>query len=137
MNTEQQQQPISISPAYRWIENAHIFLWLIKDLCWSLEFKTGGVFMIIPTVTVAFYITWKSREVRSELFHNIAVCCWILANSTWMIGEFTDHEARPYAAALFALGLSVIVVYYALFFAKDRRAEKVYTLQTSSPASDQ
>lgn len=136
MNTESQQHPISISPTYRWIENAHIFLWLIKDLCWALEFKPGGVFMVIPTVTVAFYITWKSRKVRSELFHNIAVCLWILANSTWMIGEFNGYEARPIAAVLFSLGLSIILVYYVLFFSSDRKAEKAYTLQTSSPASD-
>jgi hypothetical protein len=137
MNNESQprEQSIAISHTYRWIENAHIFLWLVKDLCWSLEFKPGGLFMIIPTVTVAFYITWKSRNVRSELFHNIAVCFWILANSTWMVGEFTDHEARPYAATLFALGLATIAVYYILFFSKDRKAEKVYSLGTNSPAS--
>jgi 4-hydroxybenzoate polyprenyltransferase len=137
MNHEAPQKPIYISQTYRWMENAHIFLWLIKDLCWALEFKTGGVFMVIPTVTVAFYITWKSRRVRSELCHNIAVCFWILANSSWMIGEFTEHEARPYAALLFGAGLSILLMYYIFYFPKDRRAEKAYTLRTSSPTSAQ
>ena len=77
--------------------------------------------MILPTVTVAFYLTWKSRNVRGELFHNIAVCFWILANSAWMLGEFVEHEARPYAVVLFLCGLGVLLFYYIFYFRKDNR----------------
>ena len=115
---------LQVSANYRWLENGHILLWLIKDTCWALEFKTGGIIMVIPTVSVAFYITWKSRQMRAELYHNIAVCCWILANSVWMIGEFFEHEARPYAASIFCVGLLVLAVYYILYFKKDRKAER-------------
>ena len=115
---------LQVSANYRWLENGHILLWLIKDTCWALEFKTGGIIMVIPTVSVAFYITWKSRHMRAELYHNIAVCCWILANSVWMIGEFFEHEARPYAASIFCVGLLVLAVYYILYFKKDRKAER-------------
>jgi drug/metabolite transporter (DMT)-like permease len=121
---KQEEKILQVSTSYRWMENGHILLWLIKDFCWALEFKPGGIFMVIPTVSVAFYITWRSRHMRSELFHNSAVCCWILANSIWMLGEFFEHEARPYAASIFGLGLLILAFYYSFFFKKDRKAEK-------------
>ena len=117
-----------ISPTYRWIENGHIFLWLIKDTCWAMEWKLGGIFMIFPTIGVALYILWKSRRIRAELFHNIAVCLWIMANSIWMLGEFNEQDTRPVAATLFVIGLVLLIVYYIFFFHKDRE----YQLSTTS-----
>lgn len=123
-----QQQPVGGPTPYphRLIENGHIFLWLIKDACWALGWKPGGIFMIFPTVTVAFYLLWKERQNRSEIFHNTAVCMWILANSVWMLTEFmgTDKEYKKYAVVLFAIGISVLLVYYIFFFRKDKRKEK-------------
>lgn len=115
------QHTIHISPTFRLIENAHILLWLIKDTCWAMEWKQAGIGMIFPTLSVALYILWKSKKVRAELFHNIAVVLWISANSVWMIGEFYEHEFRPYSAGLFIAGLSVLAVYYAFFFTKDKK----------------
>jgi|GEM_PF-637211 len=109
----------SAFPAYRWIENLHIVLWLVKDTCWALEYRTGGIFMIFPTVFVAFYILWKSRFVRGEAFHNAAVCIWILANSLWMLGEFFDYDARPIAIGLFATGFAILAFYYLVYFRRD------------------
>ncbi len=97
----------------RKLENTHILLWLIKDTCWVLEYKLMGVLMILPTVFVAFYLSYLSRNDRKEFLHNLAVCCWILANSTWMIGEFyLNDSTRPIAAAFFILGLTFVGVYY-------------------------
>ncbi|MBL7718770.1 MAG: hypothetical protein JNL72_08040 [Flavipsychrobacter sp.] len=114
-----------VSANFRWIENLHILLWLFKDLCWALEFRPGGVVMIVPTVAVAFYITWRSRGMRAEVYHNIAVCCWILANSTWMLGEFFgfDEVGKLVAAGLFATGILLLAYYYLRFFRKDRKRE--------------
>lgn len=121
MKTGTKQGDINISYAYRWIENVHILLWLIKDTCWALEFKPGGIIMIFPTVFVAFYISWRSRKIRTELFHNIAVSMWILANSVWMLGEFFEYDMRLYSAFLFSIGLAVLLVYYLFYFRKDRK----------------
>lgn len=96
-----------------------------------MVWKPGGIFMIFPTLSVAFYILWKSRQVRSELFHNLAVCLWIIANSIWMVGEFFEKETRPYAVVLFLIGLSLLIVYYLFFFVKDKRKEKEYVLSTA------
>lgn len=117
---------VYISPTHRWIENGHIFLWLIKDTCWALGWKIAGTFMIIPTISVALYILWRSRTHRAELFHNIAICLWISANSIWMVSEFheTDAEYKKYSVVLFVIGIVMLVSYYIFFFKKDRQIEK-------------
>jgi hypothetical protein len=102
----------------RKFENLHIFLWLLKDTCWVMDFQALGVFMIFPTLSVAVMITIKTRKIVTELFHNLAVCCWIFANSIWMIGEFFfDDTSRPYATIFFIVGL-LIMSYYYLFLQK-------------------
>ena len=94
-------------------ENLHIFLWLIKDTCWVLNATTIGMLIAIPTIIVAIHITWLSRKVISELLHNLAVCCWISANITWMIGEFFyDDTTRPIALVFFIAGLCCVSLYY-------------------------
>ena len=106
------------SPRYRMLENSHILLWLIKDTCWALEFKIGGVVMIAPTLGMAIYLLWRSRRSKPEFFHNIAIVLWIMANSIWMIGEFNEQDWRQYAVVLFGAGLGVLVLYYLFWFRK-------------------
>ncbi|GAA4463645.1 hypothetical protein GCM10023093_12610 [Nemorincola caseinilytica] len=101
-----------ISAPLRKVENLHILLWLIKDTCWALVWRPGGMLMILPTVGVAFYLMARSRHDRTELYHNIAVCMWILANSSWMTGEFYNYDLRPLAVGFFSIGLLVLLVYY-------------------------
>ena len=93
-------------------ENLHIIFWLLKDFCWALEIKPVGMLMIIPTVSLAFYIAYKTKNHRSDFIHNIAVCCWICANATWMLGEFFEYELRVPAACLFASGVLIILAYH-------------------------
>ncbi len=110
----------AIPARFRKIENLHILLWLIKDMCWALSFKWVAVMMIIPTLAVALLITWQTRNMRSELFHNLAIDFWITANCTWMIGEFFGWDEnlyygfglRQFAVVPFALGLGIIGYYY-------------------------
>lgn len=106
------------SPRYRMLENSHILLWLVKDTCWALEFKSGGVVMIAPTLGMAIYLLWRSRRSKAEFFHNVAIVLWIMANSIWMIGEFNGQDWRQYTVVLFAAGLSVLVLYYLFWFRK-------------------
>ena len=129
-NTSQNTNTIKVEPSFRWIENGHIVLWLIKDTCWAMVWRPGGIFMIFPTLSVALYIMWKSRHVRPELFHNLAVCLWITANSVWMVSEFlnVDKIYKPYAVVIFIIGILLLLVYYIFFFKKDRQKEKEYAL---------
>jgi hypothetical protein len=105
----------------REFENFHIVLWLLKDVCWVMGFKTMGTIMIIPTVTMAIYIAWLTRNSVVDLYHNLAVVCWITANSLWMLGElyFDGTTLQQYyelsrmvALILFILGLGFVFWYH-------------------------
>ena len=48
-------------------ENFHILLWLLKDICWVTISKSMGVFMIIPTLALAIYITIINKNDKSDL----------------------------------------------------------------------
>ena len=109
-----EDQPTNVvTEKVRKFENFHILLWLLKDLCWVMDYKVFGTIMIIPTVLVAIYITFMCRKNQSELFHNLAVVCWISANSVWMLGEFFANDGtRPFAAGFFIAGLLFITYFY-------------------------
>ncbi|MBD3581664.1 hypothetical protein [Flavobacterium selenitireducens] len=121
---ENNEPQFVIPQRYRKIENLHIVLWLVKDLCWVMLWRPLGVIMIIPTIGAAALITWQTRHIKSELLHNVAVFFWILANAYWMLTEFftTDDSLRYYAVVPFAIGLVSITYYYAgLRFAIKKR----------------
>lgn len=120
-----------IPARYRRMENMHIIFWLLKDISWCLGWKVLGVAMIIPTLLISIVIAWRTRGVRSELAHNLAVSFWIAANSLWMITEFLDFDEKPVwrgvegrhlAIVPFAIGM-LILVYYYLFQRKAASAE--------------
>ena len=78
----------AIPERFRKIENLHIVFWLLKDVSWALFWRPIGLLMLVPTLSVAFLITWQTRKLKSELFHNLAIVFWICANGFWMITEF-------------------------------------------------
>ncbi len=123
MDNELRLDGIKKPATYKWIENGHILLWLIKDTCWATVWRPGGIFMIFPTMSVALYLLWRSAHNRAEFYHNLAICIWIAANSLWMAGEFFNKDLRPIAVGFFAVGLATLVVYYLLYFNKDRKQE--------------
>ena len=112
---------------FRRIENLHILLWLLKDAFWALNWRLGGLVMILPTLTVAVLITWQTRHLKSEWLHNLAVDFWILANCTWMVGEFFGWDEdlvygiglRQVALIPFSVGLCILAWYYLGHFWKD------------------
>lgn len=86
--------------------------------------KEAGLIMIIPTVAVAIHITWLRRNVNSDLFHNLAVCFWISANSIWMIGEFFfDDQLRPVAILFFLAGLLTVFIYYVFILPRQNMSD--------------
>jgi len=82
-----------------------------------MTWRLAGMIMIVPTLLVAADITWRNRKNIHELFPNLAVCCWICANATWMTSEFYFYDQyRNYAKIFFGLGFLLVVIYYAFFF---------------------
>jgi hypothetical protein len=119
----------SIPAKFRRIENLHILLWLIKDACWALNLQIPALIMIVPTILAALIITWQTRKMFSEVMHNLAVVFWIIANCTWMIGEFYGidegiYGLRNMALIPFSIGLLILAVYYYFHFIRGRSTEK-------------
>jgi len=116
----------TIPDRFRRIENLHILFWLLKDLSWAMLWKPIGLVMLFPTLTVAVLITWQTRHILAELFHNLAIVFWICANGYWMIVEFLgkDEELRVYTVIPFSIGLFFILTYYLYIDPKERRKQR-------------
>jgi hypothetical protein len=105
------ENPLPHRIGVRALENLHIPLWLCKDTSWMLGWKTMGTAMIVPTVGVAVWILLRTWQ-RPMRLPNLAVLCWILANGTWMLGEFYAFDFKPISLGFFLAGLAVIAVFF-------------------------
>lgn len=112
----------------RKVENLHIIFWLLKDMSWCMLWKELGVIMIIPTVSVSFYLIYFTRKNLTEFYHNIAVFCWILANSYWMISEFfgfDEHYINSFiqwkTLSIIPFGTGVLILAWYYLFVKKRK----------------
>lgn len=126
----------TIPAKFRRTENLHILFWLMKDISWAMLWKTLGMLFLVPTLAVAILITWQTRKLKAELFHNLAISFWICANGYWMIVEFFgyDEQLRIYTVIPFSIGLFFILSYYLYILPKERRNAKLATVQTEVPA---
>ena len=112
----------SIPLAQRKSENLHIVFWLMKDISWCLMWRAFGVFMIVPTLGAALFITWRMRHHKTDLAHNLAVVFWITANAWWMIAEFFEFDETPVLLGVvtgrqlalipFLIGASILAFHY-------------------------
>ena len=131
-------KPEYIIPArYRRMENMHIVFWLLKDISWCMIWKVLGIAMILPTLSIAIIIAWRTRNIAAELAHNLAIAFWISANSLWMISEFFGFDTiviwkkitgKHLALIPFIIGLSLLLYYYAVQRPKEIKLEKSVTI---------
>lgn len=99
-------------------ENLHVVFWLIKDMCWMLEFKTAGTIMILPTLLMAFYVTYLSKNNIDLIIVNIAIIFWIAANSAWMLSDFFLNIPKNISLLFFILGIITMLIYIFITFIK-------------------
>ncbi len=90
-----------------------------------MVWKPLGIAMIFPTVSVALLITWQTRKIKAELFHNLAIVFWICANAMWMVLEFTgnDEAYKKFTAIPFGIGLFFILSYYLVILPREKMKE--------------
>jgi hypothetical protein len=129
------EEPQYIIPArYRKMENMHIIFWLGKDIAWCMVWQALGVIMIIPTLAISIIIAWRTREIKSEFAHNLAITFWISANSFWMISEFFHFDTLPIwqsftgkhlALIPFTIGVLLLARYYVFQKPKEEKTEVV------------
>ena len=135
--TDTKEISYSIPARYRRMENLHIVFWLFKDISWCMGWRELGVVMVVPTLAVAIYISYRTRKIKAELAHNLAVAFWISANSYWMISEFygfdempvwNGYEGRHIAMIPFLIGVAILAWYYIFYRAKEKPDAKVVTM---------
>ncbi|MBF6659345.1 hypothetical protein HUE46_04300 [Flavobacterium columnare] len=133
MNPYEPAKEFYISKKLRFIENLHIVFWLIKDMCWCLEFKTLGITMAVPTICISIYFIFKNKADISELYHNMAVFLWIIANTWWMSSEFFKFDentlilglkGRSLAAFPFGSGILLLLIFYISIYPKQIQTNK-------------
>ena len=116
-----QNPEYSIPMRYRKMENLHIVFWLLKDISWCMVWKPLGIAMIFPTLAIAIIIAYRTRDLMSEVCHNLAIVVWITANSYWMISEFLhfdtnklfgDYTYKHLAIIPFVMGILLLAYYY-------------------------
>ena len=126
-----------IPAKYRRMENMHIIFWLVKDISWCLIWKVLGIAMIFPTLIISLIIAWRTRHIKSELAHNLAITFWISANSLWMIAEFFHVDTKLFFGLLtgkhlalipFILGMFILLYYYIIQKPREDRETQVATL---------
>ncbi|RZL12459.1 MAG: hypothetical protein EOO62_10940 [Hymenobacter sp.] len=119
------------------MENMHILFWLVKDISWCMDWKILGMLMIVPTLGVALVIAWRTRSLKSELAHNLAIIFWISANSYWMLSEFfgfdtvrigTITDGKHLAIIPFGIGLAILLYYYLVQKPRETRSDQTATL---------
>jgi len=121
----------TIPDRFRRIENMHIIFWLVKDISWAMLWKPIGLIMFIPTLTLAILISWQTRKLLSEFYHNLAIVFWITANGFWMIAEFfwpNLDNLRYYTAIPFGIGIIFIAAYYLIILPREKEKEKLVTI---------
>src|SRR4249919_2291332 len=134
--TAKKENLYSIPARYRKLENLHIVFWLFKDISWCMIWRELGILMIIPTLSVAIYIAYRTRDIKSELAHNLAVAFWISANSLWMISEFfhfddmvvwKEFTGKHLALIPFITGAAILLYYYAVQRPRELKDNTVVT----------
>ena len=123
----------SIPDSIRKLENMHVVFWLLKDISWCMVWKPLGIAMIVPTLSIAIWIAWKNRQIKSELSHNLAIVFWISANAYWMISEFAGFDemqvwgnftGKHLSLIPFVTGSLILLYYYAVQRPKEIKFKK-------------
>lgn len=135
--SEHKQNMYAIPARFRQMENMHIVFWLLKDISWCMIWKTLGIAMIVPTLSIALVIAWRTRHLKSELAHNLAIAFWISANSLWMISEFFGFDTllvwkqftgKHLALIPFISGAVILLYYYIVQRPRELKEKSVVTM---------
>lgn len=132
-----EQSTYSVPAKFRRMENMHVVFWLFKDISWCMIWKELGIIMILPTLSIAIWISWKNRKMKSELAHNLAIVFWISANSYWMVSEFMafdemeiwrEFTGKHISLIPFVAGVVILAWYYGVKRPKEIKLNKTVTM---------
>lgn len=126
--------PVSLTPKYhnfyitipwspqiyltsRGAENIHIYLWILKDFCWTQSIVTLGLTMgslALIWCCILFYHAFECRNYE-DMYMLVALTLWLFGNFWWMKGELTtgdDDVDGAEAGLFFSTALGWILLYH-------------------------
>lgn len=114
--------PQRVFPWVLVLETIHIPLWLIKDICWLMEYRTLGVIVAVPTVLVALVMVAITFKDKTAVWTNLSILFWILANANWMLAEFYNWPTKNYSIWPFLMGLLTFTIFLLIKLIGDRKS---------------
>jgi hypothetical protein len=135
--TPQKEDQYIIPARFRRMENMHIVFWLMKDISWCMIWRELGLAMFIPTLTISIMIAWRTRDIKAELAHNLAITLWICANGYWMTSEFFGFDSKivwswvtgkHMALIPFLTGAAILLYYYTIQRPKEIKEKHMVTM---------
>lgn len=101
----------------RYVENIHLYFWLLKDLAWSLRETNFG--MTFGTVAVLWLGVLYYNAIKAwsteEMYFLIPTTLWLVGNYLWMMGELENNDDaiyRPRGRYCMIAGIVVVVLYH-------------------------
>jgi hypothetical protein len=101
------------------IDTLNSISWFLMDAFWMLQIPSLSQALILPTVASGFVLLYIEKR-RSLLLINVAICCWILMNISWMLAD-THHAPALLTVARWLFGLGAASVVLAIRYSSDLR----------------
>lgn len=105
----------------RGAENAHIYFWIAKDLCWTQGLQNTAITfgsMALIWCGILMYNAIFANKNMEEAYILVALTGWVLGNFVWMKGEVINNDdaiGGTWAKYIFSFSLAWILLYHLLF----------------------
>jgi hypothetical protein len=105
----------------RGADNVHIYLWILKDLFWSLGYVYAGTtfgLLALLWLTVMFYNSFGMKNTQ-ELYYFVPLFLWLYGNFWWMRSEFSNpydsSVGREQGGYIMLAGMAIAQIYFIIF----------------------
>ena len=108
------------SATARGLDNVHIYMWILKDLSWTLDnFWMSAICgsMAIAWCVILAIVAYRSKD-WEEMYMLVATVMWLFGNFWWMMAETgisgDDDVHTQQSSFMLMAGLMWLVVFYTL-----------------------
>ncbi len=106
--TQDQTRPFWISKDA--LDTVNSLTWFLMDAFWMLGATGVATFFILPTLFTGLCLLYIEKR-RTVLYINVAINCWIVMNTLWMISEIAESpEMLTWSRAAFGTGILFILL---------------------------
>jgi hypothetical protein len=97
----------------RGVENFHIYLWLLKDLFWSLNYTICGTIFGLLAIFFTNTIMYNRcmRGNTEDVYFSIPLWLWLFGNFWWMRTEFVNDQTKIDSNGRIEAGWILITAY--------------------------